>query len=126
MNLYIIFGNVCTYGGAIGMFIFFVLCVVCVVCVTQIHTPNGEKKVAEMLVACVASLFIFLAGIIVRDSGGYISQKYDWIKTSERTNLVRDCPEDSTMTSYCAYKWKEYRIDSTEAAKEMNKYLEKK
>lgn len=41
-------------------------------------------------------------------------------------NLVRDCPEDSTMTSYCAYKWKEYRIDSTEASEYMRKYLEKK
>ena len=112
------------YGGAIGTAIFFVLCII--VAVTQINLPGGEKKFVEMLVAFVIALIMFIGGVIARDSGGYISQKYDWIKTSERNNLVRDCPEDSTMSSYCAYKWKEYRIDSTEAAKEMNKYLEKK
>ena len=79
-----------------------------------------------MLVAFIVATIMFFGGLGVSCSGGYISQKYDWIKTSDRNNLVRDCPEDSTMSSYCAYKWKEYRIDSTEAANEMRKYLEKK
>lgn len=124
MNFYIIFGNVCTYGGAICMFIFLVFCII--TAVTQINLPGGEKKFVEMLVAFVVSLIMFFVGFGIQSGGGYISQKYDWVKTSERNNLVRDCPEDSTMTSYCAYKWKEYRIDSTEAANEMKKYLEKK
>jgi hypothetical protein len=124
MNLYIIFGNVCTYAGAIGTVIFLVLCVI--VAATQINSPGGEKKFVEMLIAFVVALIMFLVGVGIRSGGGYISQNYDWIKKSERNNLVRECPEDSTMTSYCAFKWKEYRIDSTEAAEEMRKYLEKK
>ena len=124
MSLYIFFGNVCTIGGAIGAAIFLVLCII--VAVTQLNTPGGEKKFIEMLIAFVISLIVFFVGFGIQCGGGYISQKYDWVKTSERNNLVRDCPEDSTMSSYCAYKWKEYRIDSTEAAKEMKKYLEKK
>jgi amino acid permease len=123
-NLYIIFGNVCTYAGAIGTVIFLVLCVI--VACTKINLPGGEKKFVEMIIALVIALIMFFAGLCVRDSGGYISQNYDWIKKSERNNLVRDCPEDSTMTSYCAFKWKEYRIDSTKAAEDMRKYLEKK
>ncbi len=79
-----------------------------------------------MIIAFTVALIMFFVGLCVRVSGGYISQNYDWIKTSERNNLVRDCSEDSTMTSYCSYKWKEYRIDSTEAAEDMRKYLEKK
>ena len=124
MSLYIFFGNVCTIGGAICAAIFLVLCII--VAATQINLPGGEKKFVEMLVAFVVSLIMFFVGFGIQNGGGYISQKYDWVKTSERNNLVRDCPEDSTMSSYCAYKWKEYRIDSTEAAKEMKKYLEKK
>ena len=124
MNLYIIFGNVCTIAGGIGAFIFLVFCII--VAATQINTPGGEKKFVEMLVAFVVAIIMCFGGFGIQSCGGYISQKYDWFKTSERNNLVRDCPEDSTMTSYCAYKWKEYRIDSTEAAKEMKKYLEKK
>ena len=106
------------------MFIFLVFCII--TAVTKINLPGGEKKFVEMLVAFVVSLIMFFVGFGIQSGGGYISQKYDWFKTSERNNLVRDCPEDSTMSSYCAYKWKEYRIDSTEAAKEMKKYLEKK
>lgn len=123
-NLYLIFGNACTYAGAIGTFIFLVFCVI--VAATQINLPGGEKKFVEMLIAFVVSVIIFFVGQGISCSGGYISQNYDWIKKSERNNLVRECPEDSTMTSYCAFKWKEYRIDSTEAADEMRKYLEKK
>ena len=124
MNLYIIFGDMCTYAGAIGTAIFLILCII--VAATQINMPGGEKKFVEMLIAFVVALIMFLVGVGIRSCGGYISQSYDWIKTSERNNLVRECPEDSTMTSYCAYKWKEYRIDSTQAAEEMRKYLEKK
>lgn len=124
MNLYVIFGDVCIFAGAIGTAIFFVLCII--VAVTQINLPGGEKKFLEMLAAFVVALIMFFVGFGICSGGGYISQNYDWIKKSERNNLVRDCPEDSTMTSYCAYKWKEYRIDSTEAAKDMRKYLEKK
>ncbi len=124
MNLYIIFGDMCTYAGAIGTVIFLILCII--VAATQINMPGGDKKFIEMVIAFVVSLIMFFGGLCIRNSGGYISQSYDWIKTSERNNLVRECPEDSTMTSYCAYKWKEYRIDSTEAAEEMRKYLEKK
>ena len=124
MNLYIIFGDTCIFTGAIGIAIFFVLCII--VAVTKINLPGGEKKFLDMLVAFVIALIMFFVGLGLQSSGGYISQKYDWIKTSDRNNLVRDCPEDSTMTSYCSYKWKEYRIDSTEAAKEMKEYLEKK
>lgn len=79
-----------------------------------------------MIIAFVVALIMFLVGFGIRSGGGYISQNYDWIKTSERNNLVSECPEDSTMTSCCAYKWKEYRIDSTKAAENMRKYLEKK
>lgn len=124
MSLYIIFGNVCTYGGAIGAAIFLVLCIV--VAATQLNTPGGEKKFVEMLVSFIVATIVCFVGFGISCSGGYISQKYDWIKTSDRNNLVRDCPEDSTMSSYCAYKWKKYRIDSTEAAEEMRKYMEKK
>lgn len=124
MNLYIFFSDICTYVGAIGIAIFCVAIIV--VAATQINRPDGEKKFFEMLIAFIVSVIIFCVGIGVRYSGGYISQNYDWIKTSERNNMVRDCPEDSTMSSYCAYKWKEYRIDSTEAADAMKKYLEKK
>ena len=124
MNLYIIFGDMCTYAGAIGTAIFLILCII--VAATQINMPGGEKKFVEMLIAFVVAFIILFVGIGIRTGGGYISQSYDWIKTSERNNLVRECPEDSTMTSYCAYKWKEYRIDSTEAAEDMRKYLEKK
>ena len=124
MNLYIIFGDICTFVGAIGTAIFLILCIV--VAATQINLPGGEKKFLEMLGAFVVALIMFFVGFGIRSGGGYISQSYDWIKTSDRNNLVRECPEDSTMTSYCAYKWKEYRIDSTEAAEEMRKYLEKK
>ena len=124
MNLYIIFGDIFTFVGAIGTAIFLILCII--VAATQINLPGGEKKFLEMLAAFVVALIMFFVGFGIQSSGGYISQKYDWIKTSDRNNLVRDCPEDSTMSSYCAYKWKEYRIDSTEAAKEMKKYLEKK
>ena len=123
MSLYIIFGNVCTFGGAIGAAIFLVLCII--VAVTQINLPGGDKKFMEMLIAFVISLIVFFVGFGIQNGGGYISQKYDWIKTNDRNNLVRDCPEDS-ITSYCAYKWKKYRIDSTEAAKEMRTYMEKK
>ena len=123
-NLYLIFGSACTLTGAICTFIFLILCVV--VAATKINLPGGEKKFIEMLVAFIISLILLSVGLGISSGGGYISQNYDWIKTSERNNLVRDCPEDSTMSSYCAYKWKEYRIDSTEAAKEMKKYLEKK
>ena len=123
-NLYLIFGNACTFAGGIGTFIFLVLCIV--VAATKINLPGGEKKFVEMLVAFVIAVIMFFVGFGIRCSGGYISQNYDWIKKSERNNLVRECPENSTMTSYCVYKWKEYRIDSTEAAKEMRKYLEKK
>lgn len=119
MNLYIIFGDVCTYAGAIGAAIFLVFCII-------VDTSGGEKKFVEFLVAFIIALIMFFVGLGLSCSGGYISQKYDWVKTSERNNLVRECPEDSTMTSYCVYKWKEYRIDSTEAAEEMRKYLEKK
>ena len=122
-NLYIIFSNIFTFAGAIGIVIFFIFCIITGF---QINLPGGEKKFVEMLIAFVVSVLMFSVGIGISHSGGYISQKYDWIKTSERNNLVRDCPEDSTMTSYCAFKWKEYRIDSTEAAEEMRKYLEKK
>jgi len=124
MSVYIFFGDICTFAGAIGTVIFLVFCVI--VAITQLKFPDGEKKFVEMLIAFVVSLIVFFVGIVVRSGGGYISQNYDWIKTSERNNLVHDCPEDSTMTSYCAYKWKEYRIDSTEAAEDMRKYLEKK
>lgn len=124
MNLYIIFGDICTFAGAIGTAIFLILCII--VAATQINLPGGEKQFLEMLVAFVVALIMFFVGIGISHSGGYISQNYDWIKESERNNLVRDCPEDSTMTSYCAFKWKEYRIDSTEAADDMKKYLEKK
>lgn len=120
INFYLIFGNVCTFAGGIGTAIFLILCIV--IAGTKINLPGGEK----MFVAFVVALIMFLVGVGVRSGGGYISQSYDWIKTSERNNLVRECPEDSTMTSYCAFKWKEYRIDSTEAAEEMRKYLEKK
>lgn len=123
-NLYLIFGNACTYAGAIGATILLILCIV--VAVTKINLPGGEKKFVEMFVAFVIAFIMLFVGLCVRCSGGYISQNYDWIKTSDRNNLVRDCPEDSTMTSYCAFKWKEYRIDSTEAAEDMKKYLEKK
>lgn len=123
MNLYIIFGDIFTFVGAIGTAIFLILCIVVA---TQINLPGGEKKFLEMLAAFVVALIMFFVGFGIRSGGGYISQSYDWIKTSDRNNLVRECPEDSTMTSYCAFKWKEYRIDSTEAAKEMKKYLEKK
>lgn len=122
-NLYIILSNIFTFAGVIGAVIFFVFCIITGV---QINMPSGEKKFVEMLISFVVSVIIFSVGIGVKHSGGYISQNYDWIKTSERNNLVRDCPEDSTMSSYCAYKWKEYRIDSTEAAEDMRKYLEKK
>ena len=124
MNLYIIFGDICTYAGLIGAIIFLILCIV--VAGTKINLPGGEKKFVEMLVAFVIAFIILFVGIGIRTGGGYISQNYDWIKKSERNNLVRECPEDSTMTSYCAFKWKEYRIDSTEAAEDMRKYLEKK
>ena len=124
MNLYIIFGDIFTFVGGIGTAIFLILCIV--VAATQINFPGGEKKFVEMLIAFVVALVMFLVGFGIRSGGGYISQSYDWIKKSERNNLVRECPENSTMTSYCVYKWKEYRIDSTEAAKEMRKYLEKK
>lgn len=124
MYLYIIFGDIFTYAGAIGTVIFLILCII--VAATQINLPDGEKNFVEMIIALVIALIMFFAGLCVRDSGGYISQNYDWIKKSERNNLVRDCPVDSTMSSYCAYKWKEYRIDSTEAAEDMKKYLEKK
>ena len=124
MSIFIFFGDVCTIAGGIGSIIFFVACII--VGATQINLPEGEKKFVEMLIAFVVSFIICSVGIGMRFSGGYISQNYDWIKTSERTNLIHDCPEDSTMTSYCAYKWKEYRKDSTEAAEEMRKYLEKK
>lgn len=123
MNLYIIFGDFCTFVGGIGIVIFFVACIF--VAVTQFNMPDGEKKFVEMLIAFIVSVIMFSVGVGVNYSGGYISQNYDWIKTNERNNLVRDCPEDSTMTSYCAYKWKEYRIDSTKAAEDMKKYLEK-
>lgn len=123
-NLYLIFGNACTLTGAIGTFIFLILCIV--VAATKINFPGGEKKFIEMLVAFIISLILLSVGLGISSGGGYISQNYDWIKKSERNNLVRDCPEDSTLSSYCAYKWKEYRIDSTEAAEEMRKYLEKK
>ena len=118
------FGDVCTIAGGIGSIIFFVACVI--VGCTQMMLSEWEKKFVEMLIAFVVSLIMFFVGFGIRSGGGYISQNYDWIKTSERTNLIHDCPEDSTMTSYCAYKWKEYRKDSTEAAEEMRKYLEKK
>ena len=124
MNLYIIFSDICTYIGAFGIVFFSIACIV--IAFTQINTPNGDKKFMEMIIAFVVSVIMFFVGICISHSGGYISQNYDWVKTSERNNLVRDCPEDSTMTSYCAYKWKEYRIDSTEAAEDMRKYLEKK
>ena len=124
MKLYIIFGNACTYAGAIGTAIFLILCIV--VAGTKINLPGGEKKFVEMLAAFIVALIMFLVGVCIRSGGGYISQNYDWIKKSERNNLVRECPEDSTMSSYCVYKWKEYRIDSTEAAEDMRKYLEKK
>lgn len=123
-NLYIIFGDICTFAGAIGTGIFLVFCII--VAATQINKPDGKKSFFEMIISFVVSVIIFFVGIVIRSCGGYISQNYDWIKTSERNNLVRDCPEDSTMTSYCAYKWKEYRIDSTEVAEEMRKYLKKK
>ena len=123
-NLYLIFGSACTLTGAIGTFIFLILCIV--VAATKINFPGGEKKFIEMLVAFIISLILLSVGLGISSGGGYISQNYDWIKKSERNNLVRDCPEDSTMNSYCAYKWKEYRIDSTEAAEDMRKYLEKK
>jgi hypothetical protein len=123
-NLYLIFGNACFFAGAIGTFIFLILCIV--IAGTKINLPGGEKKFAESLITFVIAVIMFFVGLGIRCSGGYISQNYDWIKKSERNNLVRECPEDSTMTSYCAYKWKEYRIDSTEAAEEMRKYLEKK
>lgn len=125
MNLYIIFGDICTFAGVIGIVI--VILAACIfVAMTQFNMPDGEKKVTELIIAFTVFGIIFCVGIGVRYSGGYISQNYDWIKTSERNNMVRDCPEDSTMSSYCAYKWKEYRIDSTEAADAMKKYLEKK
>lgn len=123
-NLYLIFGNACVFAGGIGTFIFLVLCVV--VAATKINFRDGEKKFIEMLVSFVISVIMLFVGIGISRGGGYISQNYDWIKTSERNNLVRECPEDSTMSYYCAYKWKEYRIDSTEAAEDMRKYLEKK
>lgn len=123
-NLYLIFGSACTYAGGIGTAIFLILCIV--VAGTKINLPGGEKKFVEMLVAFVISVIMLFVGFGISCGGGYISQNYDWIKTSERNKLVRDCPEDSTMNSYCAYKWKEYRIDSTEAAEDMRKYLEKK
>lgn len=123
-NLYLIFGNACTFAGGIGTAIFLILCIV--VAGTKINLPGGEKKFVEMFVAFIIAFIMLFVGIGIRCSGGYISQNYDWIKKSERNNLVRECPEDSTMTAYCSYKWKEYRIDSTEAAKEMKKYLEKK
>lgn len=122
MNLYVIFGNACTFAGGIGTAIFLILCIIA----AKIDTPGGNKKFIEMVIALVAALIMFLVGCVIRDSGGYISQNYDWIKKSERNNLVRDCPVDSTMSSYCSYKWKEYRIDSTEASEYMRKYLEKK
>ena len=124
MSIFIFFGNICTYGGAVASIIFLAACII--VASTQINLPGGEKKFVEVLVAFIVSFIICFVGVGIRLSGGYISQNYDWIKTSERTNLIHDCPEDSTMTSYCAYKWKEYRKDSTEAAEEMRKYLEKK
>ena len=123
-NLYLIFGNACLFAGGIGTAIFLILCIV--VAGTKINLPGGEKKFVEMLVAFVIAVIMLFVGIGISCGGGYISQNYDWIKKSERNNLVRDCPEDSTLSSYCAYKWKEYRIDSTEAAEEMRKYLEKK
>lgn len=123
-NLYIILSTIFTFAGAIGTGIFLVFCII--VAATQINKPSGEKKFFQMIISFVVSVIIFFVGIVIRSGGGYISQKYDWIKTSDRNNLVRDCPEDSTMNSYCAYKWKEYRIDSTEAAEDMRKYLEKK
>lgn len=43
MNLYIIFGDMFTYAGAIGTVIFLVLCVI--VAATQTNLPGGEKKV---------------------------------------------------------------------------------
>ena len=122
-NLYIIFGDACILSGAVGMFIFLVFCIV--VAATQLNTPGGEKKFVEMLVAFIVATIMFFGGLGVSRCGGYITQKYDWVKTSERNNLIHDCPEDSTMTSYCAYKWKEYRNDSTEAADKMIKYMEK-
>lgn len=125
MNLYyVFFSNICTFAGAIGAAIFGVMSIV--VALQQLNTPSGDKKFVEMIIAFVVAVIMFFVGQGISYSGGYISQNYDWIKTSERNNLVRDCPEDSAMTSYCAYKWKEYRIDSTEAAEDMRKYLEKK
>ena len=125
MNLYyVFFSNICTYAGAIGAAIFGVMSIV--VAVQQLNTPSDDKKFVEMIIAFVVAVIIFFVGQCISCSDGYIAQNYDWIKTSERNNLVRDCPEDSTMTSYCAYKWKEYRIDSTEAVEDMRKYLEKK
>ena len=122
-NLYIIFSDICAYVGVFGIAFFCVAIIV--VAATQINRPDGEKKFFEMLIAFIVSVIIFFVGIGISYSGGYISQNYDWIKTSTRNNLVRDCPVDSTMSSYCAYKWKEYRIDSTKAAEDMKKYLEK-
>lgn len=125
MNLYyVFFSNICTYAGAFGASIFGVACIF--VAVTQMNMLGGLIRFAEMFLAFLVSIIIILVGLCIQCSGGYISQNYDWIKTSERNNLVHDCPEDSTMTSYCAYKWNEYRIDSTEAAEDMRKYLEKK
>lgn len=123
-NLYLIFGNACIFTGGIGTAILLILCIV--VAGTKINLPGGEKKFVEMLVAFVIAFIMLFVGIGIRCSGGYISQNYDWIKKSERNNLVRECPEDSTMSSYCVYKWKEYRIDSTEAAEEMRKYWKKR
>lgn len=123
-NLYIFFSDICTFCGVICAAIFSVGCIF--VAMTQPNMPGSEKKFVEMIIAFVVSVIMFFVGICISHSGGYISQNYDWVKTSERNNLVRDCPEDSTMTSYCAYKWKEYRIDSTKAAEDMKKYLEKK
>lgn len=122
MNLYVIFGDACTFAGAIGAAFFFVMCIIA----AKIDTPSGNIKFVEMIIALVIALIMLFVGLCVRGSGGYISQNYDWIKKSERNNLVRECPEDSTMSSYCAYKWNEYRIDSTKAAEDMKKYLEKK
>ena len=46
-NLYLIFGNACTYAGGIGTAIFLILCIV--IAGTKINLPGGEKSLLKCL-----------------------------------------------------------------------------
>lgn len=76
------------------------------------------------LVIIISGVAMMVSALIVyKDKPTYYAQKYDHVKSTERTDVVLACPVNDE-SSMCEIKWLRYRADSAEAAREYHEHVE--